>query len=204
MVGLALSPTREVVPMPPPTSPPGSSTTASLEPTSNPTPAGVFPASPLPVGVYHLTQAQANAVAQVARFYSAYNAGQLSAITSRLSDRPRLVDCDYTTRKTVTLVGRTTVLDYLRARFAQRDRWTVEFDKENSENPNTVVVLPVERVSDELRSLGASGGVKRDFAGLDFYLVLESGDLRVSEIQWGTDGVGIGAEARLCQPMAQP
>ncbi|HEY8989980.1 MAG TPA: hypothetical protein VIM39_13225 [Candidatus Limnocylindrales bacterium] len=156
MAGLQLGQTREVSPIPAPT---GSTQapSASSQPTPVQTATPAITPSTLPAGVYHVTEIQANEIAQAARFYAAYNAGKVANLMALLSDRPRWVDCDYSTRMTVTLVGRVAVTDYLRIRFAEHDTWVVEFIQENPDNEHQVVIVPIQRESSRLLSLGAPG-----------------------------------------------
>ena len=77
-----------------------------------------MPSSPLPAGMYHLTQAEVYQIAIASRFYAAYNEGRLALVMSLLSAQPRLVDCDYATHAMVTIDGRSAIETYLLARFA--------------------------------------------------------------------------------------
>lgn len=197
MAGVTVSPTRVEAPTPSPSGPTPSSVPPTVPPAPTLTATPVAPPSPLPVGVYHLTQSEANEIAIAARFYTAYNAGQLATVMSLLSAAPRLSDCDYATHAEVTLTGRTAIETYLSARFAEHDRWTVEFDQENPATlPATVVVLPLQRSNDTLRRLGAPGGAKRSFPE-DFYLTFNPDGTHLDIIAWNTMPASVGT---LCSP----
>ncbi len=194
LAGLQLSPTREVVvPAPSPSAP------ASSPPAAPATPApaaGLATAAPpLPLGVYHLTQPEANEIAVAVRFYAAYNAGQLATVMALLSAQPHLFDCDYTTQAAMILTGRSVIETYLRARFAEHDRWTVEFYQANPANNREVVVLPLQRSNDTLRRLGAPGGAKRSFPE-DFYLAFNPDRVHLDAIAWYT----MSGSGGLCSP----
>ena len=75
-----------------------------------------------------------------------------------LSAQPRLIDCDYTTHRLVAIAGRTSIAAYLQARFAEGDRWTVEFLPGHPEDRLVIVVLPLARRNAALRRLGDPGG----------------------------------------------
>ena len=190
MVGVAVNPTRVVAPnLSGPTPSPALSTVLA---TPTLTAAPVAPSSPLPVGVYHITQPEANAIAIASRFYAAYNTGRLATVMSLLSAAPHLTDCDYATHSEVILDGRTAIEAYLRARFAEHDQWTVEFDQENAANSrDLVVVLPLQRSNDTLRRLGAPGGVKRSFPE-DFYLAFNPDGTHLDAIAWNTMSASVG------------
>ena len=204
MAGLQISPSRVVVPAPPPSGAAPSSLPATIPATTpattpaTPAPTGtsVVPSSPLPAGMYHLTQVEANEIAIATRFYAAYNAGQLALVMSLLSAQPRLVDCDYATHTMVTIDGRSAIETYLRARFAEHDRWVVEYYQENPANTGQVVVLPLQRSSDTLLRLGAPGGVKRAFPEV-FYLAFGADRSHLDVIAWNTMSGSVGP---LCGP----
>jgi len=160
------------------------------------TPTSVVPPPPVPLGIYHLNQRVANEIAIASRFYAAYNAGQLATVMSLLSAQPQLVDCDYVTRSTVTIDGRSAIETYLRARFAEHDRWIVEFYNEDPANDRVVAVVPLLRESDLLLRLGASGGMKRSFP-VDFYLAFSPDGLHIELVAWSTMP---GDVTTLCSP----
>ena len=161
----------------------------------------VVPSTQLPVGIYHLTQPVANEIAIASRFYAAYNAGQLTTVMALLSSSPQFLDCNYATDRALTITGRSAVETYLRTRFAEHDRWTVEFYQENPDNRNEVVVLPLERSNDTLRRLGAPGGVKNTFPE-DFALFFNADGTALDTIAWNTmpGSVGGGSVGDLCSP----
>lgn len=197
VAGLLMSPIRDVSPVP------SASIIASpyafVPATMAPTPASVTWFSPLPLGVYHVTQAQASHIAIAIGFYDAYNAGALDTAMSIFSAEPRLVDCDYGARATVTLTGRRPIASYLQARFADHDRWTVEFYQENPANVDQVVVWPIERENDTLRQLGAPSGIKRTFSML-LALRFNREATHLEYIQWGAPTGGSSSAAELCSP----
>lgn len=186
---------------PPPTVTPGPSPSgvppASLQPaTLVPTGTPVVASSPLPLGVYHVTQPEAVEIALAAQFYAAYNAGQLTTVMTLLSARPVLFDCDYSTRSEVHLTGRSAIAAYLRARFAEHDHWTVEFYQADPAASREIVVLPLRRSNDTLRRLGAPGGAKTAFPE-DFYLAFNPDRVHLDAIAWNTMSGSVGP---LCSP----
>ena len=207
-VGLQVNPTHVVtLPAPsgalPSATPQGTPLTTST-PTMTPTPPAptpVVPSTPLPVGLYHLSQPEANEIAIASRLYAAYNAGQLTTVMSFLSADPQLLDCDYATDMPVTITGRSAIETYLRARFTEHDRWTVEFYQENPDNTSEVVVLPLLRSNDTLSRLGAPEGAKSSFPE-DFTLFFNAGGTYLSAIAWNTmpGSVGGGSVSDLCSP----
>lgn len=114
-VGLQINPTRVVtIPAPSGLGPSSIQSAVATTPTvtrATPavTPTSVVPPSPLPLGIYHLSQTVANEIAIASRFYAAYNAGQLATVMSLLAAEPQLVDCDYMTHSTVTIDGRSAI-----------------------------------------------------------------------------------------------
>lgn len=195
VAGMQVSPTRQV-PVPAPTAAVASSSPA-VPASSASAPALVTPAPPPPLGVYSLNQREAGEIALAARFYAAYDAGQLSTLLALLDAQPQLSDCNYATRSAVSLSGSRAVDAYLRARLAEHDHWTVEFQQVNPANSfAVVVVVPLARSNDTLRRLGAPGGVKRSFPE-DLYLGLNADGTRVQNIAWSTMS---GSTATLCSP----
>jgi hypothetical protein len=202
-VGLQVNPTNVLtLPAPsgalPSATPQGTPLTTST-PTMTPTPpppTPVVPSTPLPVGIYHVTQRMANEIAIASRFYAAYNAGQLAVEMSLLSPTPQLVDCDYMTHALVTVAGRSAIAIYLRARFAEHDHCIVEFYNENPANDGLVLALPLQRTNDTLRRLGAAGGVKSSFP-VDFHLAFSPDGLHIESIGWDTMP---GDATALCSP----
>lgn len=196
IAGLLMSPMREV------SSVPSASIIASPDafvPATMALPTSMTWSSPLPVGVYHVTQAQASQIAIAIRFYDAYNAGALETVMSILSAEPRLVDCDYDARATVTLAGRRPIATYLQARFADHDHWTVAFYQEDPANVDQVVVWPIERENDTLRQLGAPSGIKRTFSLL-LAIRFNREATHLEYIQWGAPTGGSSSAAELCSP----
>jgi hypothetical protein len=121
VAGLQFSPVRVVGPQL--TASPSAQGSVAATPLASPVPSPTYvsPPSPLPAGFYHVGPSLANEIAIGARFYTAYNAGQLDAVMALLSDQPQLIDCDYATDSTLTVVGRTAIAAYFRARFADHD-----------------------------------------------------------------------------------
>jgi hypothetical protein len=195
-VGLQVNPTR-VVTLPAPSAvPPSSALRSTPLATPAPTDTPVVPPTPLPVGLYHVTQRMANEIAIAARFYAAYNAGQLAVEMSLLSPTPQLVDCDYMTHALVIVAGRSAIAIYLRARFAEHDHWIVEFYNENPANDGLVLALPLQRSNDTLRRLGAAGGVKSSFP-VDSHFAFSPDGLHIESIGWDTMP---GDATALCSP----
>ena len=176
----------------------------STAPVQTATTAPVSEPSSLPVGVYHLSAEEAQALAVVVRFYTAYNGGQVSDVLATLSDGARLVDCDYRSRTIRTFVGRAAISDYLGAQFASSDSWTVRYYRERPpdeiQSSSLVVIHPLSRKSLDLGDLGAPGGVKTDFAGLVFPVVVDRRTFRITKLDWGPIATAAGTEARLCSP----
>lgn len=195
-VGLQVNPAR-IVTLPAPSAvPPSSELQSTPLTTPGPTATIVVPPTQLPVGIYHVDQRMANEIAIAARFYAAYNAGQLAVVMSLLSAQPQLVDCDYMTPSILTITGRSAIATYLRARFAEHDQWTVEFYNENPANDGLVVVLPLQRSNDTLSRMGAPEGTKRSFP-VDFYLAFSPDGLHIELIAWSTMP---GDAIALCSP----
>ena len=167
--------------------PSAASAPSSARPIVPPTPELIAtpPPTSMPVGVYHLSETLAEEVAIASRFYASYNAHDLPAIMTLLSETAKLVDCDYASHSTVTIDGRSAIETYFRARFADHDHWIVEFFNENPEEALTVVVLPTERASDTLRRLGAIGGAKRSFQ-VAFYLQFAADHVHLDQVNWNT------------------
>jgi len=154
-------------------------------------------ATPVPVGVYHLTQTDADRVSRVAAFYSAYNSHDLGASMVFLSTNPTLFDCDYQTHESIRVEGRAAVEAFLRARIADGDHWVVEFYKDApADVPLRIVVYPVERANGTLARLGAVDGKKRSFNVVLAMDVLPSG--QIDTISWATGGPGVAKH--LCVP----
>lgn len=187
---------------PSPSSAPIATSIAPVQTTAVATP--VSEPSSLPVGVYHLTADEAQALAVVVRFYTAYNGGQLSDVLATLSDGARLVDCDYGSRTIRTFVGRAAISDYLGAQFASSDFWTVRYYQERPpdeiQSSTLVVIHPLSRKNLGLGELGAPGGVKTDFAGLVFPVIVDRRTFRITKLDWGPIATAAGTEARLCSP----
>jgi hypothetical protein len=137
-------------------------------------------------------------IAQAARFYAAYNAGELTTVMSILSANPTLSDCDYENRALVSINGRPAIENCLRARFADHDRWTVELYQERPTESRQIVIVPLQRQNGMLLKLDASGGVKRSFAVL-LSLQFEQEQRNIDMIQWGTV-MGPTIERELCSP----
>ncbi len=196
VAGIEVSPKRQVLVAAPTASlAPPSSAASNVLPSS--ASALVAPAPPLPLGVYSLNQREAGEFALAARFYAAYNAGQLTTLLALLDPEPQLSDCNYVTRSAISISGASAVDAYLRARLAEHDRWTVDFQQTNPANSfAAVVVVPLARSNDTLRRLGALGGVKRSFPE-DLYLGLSADGSRIQNIAWNTMS---GSTASLCSP----
>ena len=196
-IGFAIAPTRESSPEPSPV-PPNAVATATVSPapvvTASPAPSG-FPIVTVPP----MTVSDAREFGQLARFYAAYNAGQLGTVMAILSAQPRLIDCDYTTHRLVTLVGRTAIAAYLEARFAEGDRWTVAFLPGHPEDRLVIVVLPLTRRNATLRRLGDPGGVKRTFPVV-LALTFNPDLVHLDVIYWGTTTGGPLTVTELCSP----
>jgi hypothetical protein len=196
LAGANVAPAPSAIPAPGPTT----SGPVQTVPASSPA-----EPSDVPIGVYHVTALEAQALAQVVRFYDAYDAGHLADAMAMLSDNPRLTDCDYQARATFVLAGRAAVSDYLTERFANSDYWGVEFyqgspETEIAVTTMQVVIIPRQRQSIDLAGLAAVGGMKHDFAGLLFYALVDRRSLRITELDWGAHDIAPGAEAALCDP----
>jgi hypothetical protein len=194
--GINMTPAQPSPSSPPVATSPAPVQTATTAPVSKP--------SSLPVGVYHLTAEEAQALAAVVRFYTAYNGGQLSDALTTISDGARLIDCDYRSRTIRTFVGRAAISDYLGAQIGH-DYWTVRYYQERppeeiQSSSLQVVIHPLSRKSLDLIELGASGGVKTDFAGLVFPVVVDRRTLLITMLNWGPTETAAGTEARLCSP----
>lgn len=198
VAGMQVSPTREVVAPVPTASTSSPSPAVPSAPALLPSaPPIVTPVSPPPLGVYNLNEREANEIALAARFYAAYNAGQLATVMALLDPQPQLSDCDYATRSTVSVSGTNAVERYLQARMAEHDHWTVEFQQLNpAANFAVVVVMPLERSNATLRRLGAPGGVKRSFPE-DLFIALSADGSRIQNIAWNTMS---GSTASMCSP----
>jgi len=193
IAGLQVHPVAQVAPAPVP-----SRVSSPPAPSATPVPTGtlVAPSSLLPLGVYHVTPAEATEIGLAAQFYAAYNAGQLTTVMAILSTEPHLWDCNYVTRAEVRLSGRSVIEAYLKARFAEHDRWTVEFYQEDPAASREVVVLALRRSNDTLRRLGAPGGAKTSFPE-DFYLTFNPDRAHLDAIAWNTMPASVGT---LCSP----
>jgi hypothetical protein len=172
-----------------PESTPETTTTASAQ---------LPPPTPLAVGIYHVTEADVSQLAEAARFYAAYNAGDLATTMSFFTSYSVLSDCDYVAHTVVTVEGRPAIEPYLRARFAEHDRWTVEFYQVHPADPFQVVVVPLERANDTIRRLGAATGVKKSFPIL-LSLEFNMDRTHLDGVQWGTV-MGPTIAQELCTP----
>jgi hypothetical protein len=151
----------------------------------------------LPVGEYHLSGEQAANLANVWSFYQAYNGQRLDAALGLLSDNPTLADCDYSNHTAIRFEGRSNVVDYLRARFADGDRWQVEFYQDDPNGvPGQIVIIPIERSSGTLKSLGSSNGTKTKFS-VEFAVDLDTNH-RLTFVDWATGGPDVAKH--LCIP----
>jgi hypothetical protein len=167
------------------------------QPTASDAPVSRLIASPLPIGEYHLSEDQALDLASVVAFYRAYDAGDMASSMDLLSSAPRLADCDYRTGEAKTFVGRSAVQSYLIKKFADRDRWRVEFFQDDQNPvPGQVVIIPIERTSQELAELGVPKGTKTKFP-VELAIDLDA-DHHLLFVDWATGGPGVAKH--LCQP----
>jgi hypothetical protein len=153
--------------------------------------------TPLPLGEYHLSGEQAANITNVWRFYQAYNEHRLDDVLGLLSDDPILSDCDYSNHTAIRLEGQAEVANYLRARFADGDRWQVEFFQDDPNGvPGQIVIIPMERSNGALKTMGSPNGTKTEFA-VEFAVNLDPNH-RLAFVDWATGGPDVAKH--LCTP----
>jgi hypothetical protein len=165
----------------------------------SPVPSAAGTTAVVPPGAYRLQLGEANQIAHVADFFTAYNAGDLDAVMTFLDAAPHLSDCDYRTGEVVSIDGRAAVEAYLRDQFADHDNWVVRLFSENPQNYELIGVEPLQRQNDTLLALGVPGAVKRDF-GVSFHILLAPDHEHISDVGFGTMGVSPGVVEKFCQP----
>jgi hypothetical protein len=121
---------------------------------------------------FNLTARQAEEVRVVTEFVDAFNRRKLTTALALFTSSPDFVkfvsasDCDYRRVVAIGFFGRSGVRTWLRQRFADRDRLTLEtvYD-ENPEQPVGVVLLTYSRrTSRTLAALGFARGIRPQLA----------------------------------------
>jgi limonene-1,2-epoxide hydrolase len=107
--------------------------------------------------VPRLDAQQAEAVRTVIEFIQAYDRADLEAVIALMQDDVAYSDCDYANHTYIAVKGKTAVRDWLRARFADHDRW--ELGDVTLNNAVLAVALS-NRSSDSLQAVGFSSGIK--------------------------------------------
>lgn len=117
---------------------------------------------------FSVSRLQAEEIAAVVGFVRAYNGRNLNAALSYFATkRPQgqtritVTDCDYRRQRTVVYVLRTGAVQWLKQRFADRDRLTLRriYDENPEQLVGVVAVEYARRTSDTLRRLGFPNGI---------------------------------------------
>jgi len=131
-----------------------------------------------------LTPRQQQAAQVVQAFYTAYDRRDIPAIFALLPKDFRSTDCDFVHHRTVTLDSKPLLRKWLRARFAEHDRFRVVGPFYVDAGPGKVgVVGDVIRYSDSLDSLVARGLMPSDDNGLGKFVVRANDQLDLADVE---------------------
>ena len=136
----------------------------SATPTPSPTPAASAspPPPPASTDIFAVTGLQAEKVASVVRFVTAFNASRLDDASAVFADDAALNDCDYGSHEIIEARGSAEIRAWLVQRFADHDRLVVARIFNMNPDPNSNQVVGVDfalRSSDTIARLGAPGGM---------------------------------------------
>lgn len=114
-----------------------------------------------PAKTFALTATQAEEVSAVVEFTRASNAQRLSESLAFFAPGASVSDCDYRRVRGVQFRGRRGIARWLRGRFADHDRLTIEeISDENRREPIGVALVEYsKRTNDTLSALGFPDGV---------------------------------------------
>jgi ketosteroid isomerase-like protein len=116
-------------------------------------------------------------------FYAAYDRRDLAAMFALLPKDPRYSDCDFIHHRTVFPYSEPLLRRWLRARFAEHDRFQVVGPFSVDPGPGKVgVVADVIRRSDSLDALVASGLMPSDDNGLGKFVVRANNKLDLVDL----------------------
>jgi len=138
--------------VPPPTSliPSPSSAESALPPPSSPS-----------TDLFSVTGLEAERIASVVRFVTAFNSARLDDASAVFADDAALNDCDFATHEIVEARGRAAIRAWLIQRFADHDRLVIARIFNMNPDPNSNQSAGVDfalRTSDTIARLGAPNG----------------------------------------------
>jgi hypothetical protein len=134
---------------------------ASLIPSLSSAESVPAPSSPS-TDIFAVTGLEAERVASVVRFVTAFNAARLDDASAVFADDAAVNDCDFATHAIVEARGRAAIRAWLVQRFADHDRLVIAGIFNANPDPNSNQVVGVEfarRSSDTIARLGAPNGL---------------------------------------------
>jgi hypothetical protein len=152
------TPTDAITTSSPPTTRPFGTETSSPVPSQS---AVAASAGPSPSNdAFRVNAEEAAAISTVERFIHSLNGGDVNGAEALVAQDAGVSDCDYIHRTVVVFSGKSSVIEWLRARIADHDRLVVSsIFNENEVFTAVVGVEFANRSSDTLAHLGSRGGV---------------------------------------------
>lgn len=120
------------------------------------------PPSSSSTDIFAVTGLEAERVASVVRFVTAFDAGRLDDASAVFADDAALNDCDFVTHEIIEARGRAAIRAWLVQRFADHDRLVIARIFNMNPDPNSNQGVGVEwalRSSDTIARLGAPNGI---------------------------------------------
>jgi hypothetical protein len=156
-------------------------------------------ASPSPSSdIFTVTGPEADKVALVVRFVTAFNAARLDDASALLTDDAGISDCDYVTHTVVLAQGKTAVRTWLGQRFADHDQLVIADIFNMNPDPNSNRGAGVDfarRTSDTIARLGAPHGLVQD---LGAKVVIDESGQKIRGFAMGPFGADPGIVLRTC------
>ena len=155
------------------------------------------PSSPPPSSVtFTVSGPQADKIALVVRFVTAFNGAQLDDALGLLAEDANISDCDFGTHLAVQAQGRVAIRSWLMQRFADHDRLAIaRIFNMNPDSDRAVGVEFARRSSDTIARLGAPNGLAPD--GITT-LGFDASGQRIGGFANGPVGADPGIALRLC------
>jgi hypothetical protein len=132
----------------------------------NPSPSAADSASRPPsspsTDIFAVTGLEAERIASVMRFVTAFNAARLDDASAVFADDAALNDCDFASHEIIEARGRAAIRAWLVQRFADHDRLVIARIFNMNPDPNSNQSVGVEfalRTSDTIARLGAPNGL---------------------------------------------
>jgi hypothetical protein len=135
---------------------------ASLIPSPSSTETASAPPSSPSTDIFAVTGLEAERVASVVRFVTAFNGGRLDDSSAAFADDAVLNDCDFVTHEIIEARGKAAIRAWLVQRFADHDRLVIARIFNMNPDPNSNQGVGVEfalRSSDTIARLGAPNGL---------------------------------------------